>query len=325
MLRGEPDGRRVPSSHAGRALRLPLRTPACGGDDSAGLRYRPWPTERGARLETVARTSENEGEEGGIPEAVNAAFWAKAHNVAAYSRRNLRSAEVAIMLSHHEAFSGRVLEVGCGAGRVTGYIQMAAAEAYGVDISAEMVEHCRRVYPGATFIQADMLDVGELDEAPFDVVFATFNVIDALSPERRHLALEGFKQALKPGGLLAMSSHNRAFAPDVVGPVGEALTHLRSGDLRAVARTVPRLPRQVRNHRRMRRFEQEEHEYALLNDPAHDFLLLHYYATREDQERQLADHGFEVLECLDLEGNLLADGEPAAHCSELHYVSRRSA
>lgn len=257
--------------------------------------------------------------------AVNEAFWAKAHNVGAYAKRNLRSAEVAIMLSQHEAFAGRVLEVGCGAGRVTGYMRMAAAETFGVDISEEMVEYCRRTYPGATFMQADMRDVGELEEAPFDVIFATFNVLDALSPGDRHLTLEGFKKALKPGGLLAMSSHNRAFAPDVVGPVGEALTFLKSGDVRAVARNVPRLPRQMRNHRRMRRFEQEEHEYALLNDPAHDFLLLHYYATREDQERQLRDHGFEVLECLDLEGNVLPEGEPAAYCPELHYVGRRPA
>lgn len=276
-------------------------------------------------MQTVDTTAETSTGAGNSSREINDKFWAKTHLVGAYARKNLRSAEVAILLSHREAFAGRVLEVGCGAGRVTGYLQMAAEETFGVDISEEMVDHCRRTIPGAKFIVANMRDVGELEETPFDVVFATFNVLDALSPEDRHLTLEGFKKALKPGGLLAMSSHNRAFAPDVVGPVGEALTMLKSGDLRGVARTAPRLRRQVRNHRRMRRFEQEEHEYALLNDPAHDFLLLHYYATREDQERQLADHGFEVLECLDLEGNVLPEGEPAAYCSELHYVSRRPA
>ena len=256
---------------------------------------------------------------------VNADFWAKTHLVRAYEQRNLRPAEVAIMLTHREDLAGRVLEVGCGAGRLTGYLQIAASEAVGIDVSDEMVDYCRAHYPGMTFKQGDMREVGDLEEGPFDAVFASFNVIDALGPDDRHVALDAFHEAVKPGGLLVMSSHNRAYAPDVVGPVEEALNRLKAGDLGIVARTAPRLVRQMRNHRQVRRFERSSAEYALLNDAAHDFALLMIYMYRGDQERQLAEHGFEVLECLDLDGNRLPEGEQAEHCPELHYVARRSA
>lgn len=258
-------------------------------------------------------------------ERVNARFWAKAHLVPAYEQRNLRPAEATIMLSHRDDFSGRVLEIGCGAGRLTGYLQTAGSETFGIDISQEMVDHCRFHYPGVTFSRGDMREVGELEGGPFDTLFASFNVIDALGPEDRHDALDAFHKAVKPGGLLVMSSHNRAYAPDVVGPVEEALSRLKAGDLGIVARTAPRLVRQMRNHRQVRRFERSSAEYALLNDAAHDFALLMIYMHREDQERQLADHGFEVLECLDLDGNKLQPGEQAEHCPELHYVARRLA
>jgi SAM-dependent methyltransferase len=188
-----------------------------------------------------------------------------------------------------------------------------------------MVDYCRETYPEGKFLVGDVRKAAELEAAPFDAVLATFNLLDALDDANRNAALSSMFGALVPGGLLFMSSHNRAFGPQVVGPVAEAAGFVRNRDPRRLLRTVPRLPRQVRNHRRVRRFALDRPEYALLNDPAHDYSLLHYYMWREDQERQLAKHGFEVLECLDLEGNVLPPGERAEHCSELHYLARRPA
>jgi hypothetical protein len=34
--------------------------------------------------------------------------------------------------------------------------------------------------------------------------------------------------------------------------------------------------------------------------------------------------GYELLECLDLEGRCVERGESAAKCPELHYVARRA-
>jgi hypothetical protein len=40
-----------------------------------------------------------------------------------------------------------------------------------------------------------------------------------------------------------------------------------------------------------------------------DYALLHYYIGCDDQERQLADVGFELLECLDLEARPVEAGQ----------------
>ena len=214
---------------------------------------------------------------------------------------------------------------GAAPDRVIGYLTMTGADAFGIDISEGMVDYCRETYPDGHFQVGDVRAVDEHEAAPFDAVLALFNLLDALDDADRNAALASMFHALAPGGLLLMSSHNRAFGPHVVGPVAEVAGLVRNRDPKRLLRTVPRLPRQVRNHRRVRRFALDRPEYALLNDPAHDYSLLHYYMWREDQEAQLASHGFEVIECLDLDGNVLPPGERAEHCSELHYVARRPA
>jgi hypothetical protein len=84
------------------------------------------------------------------------------------------------------------------------------------------------------------------------------------------------------------------------------------------------MPRRLANRRRVRRLERVEPGYAMLNDEAHDHAFLHYYISRDDQVKQLADHGFELLECLDLDGEPVAAGEAAPASPELHYLARRA-
>jgi hypothetical protein len=89
------------------------------------------------------------------------------------------------------------------------------------------------------------------------------------------------------------------------------------------ALALVQLPRWWLNRRRLVRFERHEAAYAILNDVGHDYAVMHYYSTRDAQVRQFEAHGFEVLACLDLDGESVGTGEPAAHCPELHYVVRR--
>jgi hypothetical protein len=49
--------------------------------------------------------------------------------------------------------------------------------------------------------------------------------------------------------------------------------------------------------------------------------LLHYYIGRDDQQRQLAETGFELLECLDVDGGRVDAGEPHPD-PWLHYIAR---
>lgn len=253
-------------------------------------------------------------------EAINLRRWraSGAREVRAYARAALRPVELAILERHAGALAGRVLEVGVGAGRLTERLLALAAEVHGIDVSPAMVEHCRRTLPAARIEIGDLRDLSRYSDGSFGALVAGFNVIDVLGDRERRAALDEWRRVLVPGALLVMSSHNRAYAARIASP-----WRVRLGDPRRAAADLVRLPRRVANRRRLRPHERHLADYALVNDEAHDYALLHYYVGRREQEAQLAAHGFQTLECLDLAGRVLAPGEPAAACPELHYVARR--
>jgi SAM-dependent methyltransferase len=252
---------------------------------------------------------------------VNAERWAKDDLVEAYSLRSLRAAEQVILERYREPLGGRVLELGCGAGRLTGHVIELGGQVHGVDISPAMVAHCRETYPGARFSVGDLSDLSSFKGGPYDAVLAPFNVIDVLGEDARLDFLGDARGLLAPGGLLVFSSHNRAFASRPITRLRK-LVRLWVGNPRRPTATIRNLPQRLANRRRLRRLESSDEGYAVVNDEAHDFSLLHYYITSDAQRSQLEKSGFECLECLDLDGRPVAAGESAAHCSELHYVAR---
>lgn len=248
----------------------------------------------------------------------NDRLWGRKGLVEAYATRDLRPVEVLLLVRYKADLSARVLELGCGAGRLTGYLSEIASDAHGIDISPEMVAYCQRTYPKATFSQGDLRDVASLGPASFDSVVATYNVIDVLGDAERREVLAGIHKVLPEGGLLIMSSHNLAYAPRLADPL-----HIRQRSLLGTAVTIMHWPRWQRNRRRLLPYQRTEPGYSILNDISHDFSALHYYISRDAQERQLVEQGFELLECLDLDGRQLAAGEDAPDCPELVYVARR--
>src|SRR5690348_9366720 len=76
-------------------------------------------------------------------ERVNARMWARSDLVSKYTGRSLRPAEVMILVRHRDEIGPRVLDLGCGAGRLTGYLADLWPEVHGIDVSPAMLEHCR--------------------------------------------------------------------------------------------------------------------------------------------------------------------------------------
>lgn len=247
----------------------------------------------------------------------NDRLWRRKGLVKAYATRVLRPVEVILLVRYREALSGRVLELGCGAGRVTGYLGEIAHAAVGMDISPEMVAYCRRTYPNASFIEGDIRNLESIAPGSFDAIVATSNVLDVLGDGERRLLLDRIHQVLAPNGLLIFSSHNLANAPRRVQPL-----QAQYRGLLWTARALVNWPRWQRNRRRLLPFEKTVDRYAILNDISHDFLALHYYTSRDAQEGQLAEQGFDLVECLDLDGRRVEAGEDAPGCAELHYVAR---
>lgn len=248
----------------------------------------------------------------------NDRVWREPDRVADYATRTLRPVEVVILARYRDLLSGRVLELGSGAGRVTGYLAEIAASVHGLDLSPAMVAYARARYPRATFAEGNLRHLDDLPSGSWDAAVAAYNVIDVLDDADRNRALDQVFRLIVPGGSLVMSSHNRA----VADRVHQAL-RLRGRSPRATASALLRLPRRVRNRRRLAPFERDEPGYAIRNDVAHDFGVLHYYITRDAQEAQLAAHGFELLACLDLDGRDVEAGA-VSDSSELHYVARRA-
>jgi SAM-dependent methyltransferase len=253
---------------------------------------------------------------------LNAARWAQGDLVERYASRQLRMVESVLIDRYRVGLGGRVLELGCGAGRLTGHLAEAAGELYAIDLSPAMVEYCRGVYPGVHFSVADLRDLSGFETGSFGAVLAPFNVLDVLGDGERREVLQDIRRLLGEGGLLILSSHNRDYARRMSAKL-RLRVRLLIGSPRRPLESLRNLPLRIANRRRLGALQRSERDYAIVNDEAHDFSVIHYYISRDAQERQLAGLGFEFLECLDLDGAVVARGESAPACPELHYVAAR--
>jgi SAM-dependent methyltransferase len=237
---------------------------------------------------------------------------------------------VLLLMRHRDNLAGRVLEIGCGAGRVLGYLVAIGREVHGIDISSRMVEYCRHRYPGARVRVAGLDDLSARTEGKFDAVLALNNVLDVFDDPGRRRALENMRALLAPDGVVLFSSHNLSHVEQLRVPEAKPRPTQRAYELISKAAThqiselpvvVARLPRRVANRRRLKALQRTTGDHAIINDSAHDYGLLHYYIRRDDQERQLRETGLELVDCLDAEGNSVAAGETTVG-PWLHYVAR---
>ncbi|MFF8093023.1 class I SAM-dependent methyltransferase [Streptomyces sp. NPDC016675] len=99
----------------------------------------------------------------------------------------------------------RVLDAGCGTGRVLVQLAELGYDGAGVDQDASMLAVARRTAPRLTWVQADLSD---FDPAAagltpgFDLVVAAGNVFPLLAPGTEAAVASVLARALRPGGLL---------------------------------------------------------------------------------------------------------------------------
>lgn len=128
------------------------------------------------------------------------------------------------VIDHFAAAAGevpRILDAGCGAGRLAGYLTERGCAVTGVDLSAEMIRAARRAHPALRFDVADLAELTYAD-ASFDGVVAWYSLIHT-PPATLPNAVAELARVLVPGGVLLIAAHlgvgvrstNRAYGHDV--------------------------------------------------------------------------------------------------------------
>jgi SAM-dependent methyltransferase len=102
-----------------------------------------------------------------------------------------------------ERTSGRrVLDAGCGTGRVAIELARRGHSVVGVDADLDMLATARTKVPDLTWIHADLADLGAHSTETFDVVLLAGNVMIFLASGTEERVMGELVARLAPGGLL---------------------------------------------------------------------------------------------------------------------------
>ena len=156
---------------------------------------------------------------------------------AGYRRRFERLAEAGVHV-HGEADrcatltppGSRVLDAGCGTGRVAIELDRRGYQVVGVDLDAGMLAQARALAPHLSWVQADLatFDAAALDQAGlqvsgFDLVVAAGNVVPLAAAGTEARVVARLAAALRPGGrLIAGFGLDAAHLPLPQAPFGLA-------------------------------------------------------------------------------------------------------
>ncbi len=123
-----------------------------------------------------------------------------------HTRRLLKSSEASIHMLSGLKPGDKVLDVGCGSGRLTIAAQTwvnPAGEAHGIDPSPEMIEVARRNAARAgqpVKFETGMVEALPFPDGSFDVVMSRL-VLHHLPGDLKSRGLAEMRRVLKPGGL----------------------------------------------------------------------------------------------------------------------------
>jgi ubiquinone/menaquinone biosynthesis C-methylase UbiE len=252
-------------------------------------------------------------------EEVNRAVYESSSVYRQYLSRKLTPSEVACLRKYDSHIAEHdVLDIGVGAGRTTSYLAKRARCYEAIDFSAVMVRYMRKSMPEVRTRQADFRDLSVFDDGSFDFVFAPNNVIDALSHDGRMQALNEAFRVLRPGAHLALSSHNLNYRNAFKSPRLEWTFN----PLRLAAR-CGRYLSSCFNYFRLKPMLQVNPEYAVLNDPGHNFACLHYYVSRSVMGTQLSRVGLRLEDVFDSTGQEVSKGLDDCESPTLLYVCQR--
>ncbi|WP_421120351.1 class I SAM-dependent methyltransferase [Aquihabitans daechungensis] len=119
----------------------------------------------------------------------------------------------------------RILDAGCGTGRVAIELAARGYDVTGIDLDGAMLAAARRKAPHLTWIEGDLATMA-LDaehDAPFDTVVLAGNVLIFVAPGSEGAVIDRCARHLADGGLLiaGFQVHPDGFGPDAMDHAAE--------------------------------------------------------------------------------------------------------
>lgn len=108
------------------------------------------------------------------------------------------------------ARGSRVLDAGCGPGRIAGYLHAVGHTVVGVDVDPALIAAAQQDHPGPRWLVADLVDldlaaVGE--EEPFDAAILAGNVMAFVARGTETDVLTRVRAHIRPDGFAAVGFH----------------------------------------------------------------------------------------------------------------------
>ncbi|MFS3130021.1 class I SAM-dependent methyltransferase [Nocardioides sp. Bht2] len=104
--------------------------------------------------------------------------------------------------------NSRILDAGCGPGRVGGALHQRGHQVVGVDVDPILIAAAEEDHPGPRWLVADLatLDLGGIEgpEEPFDLVVVAGNVLLFVAPGTERKVLERLAAHVVPGGRIVI-------------------------------------------------------------------------------------------------------------------------
>jgi SAM-dependent methyltransferase len=101
-----------------------------------------------------------------------------------------------------ESGGTRVLDAGCGTGRVTIELAQRGFAVVGVDVDPDMLSAARTKRPELTWVEADLTDLTKTVDAEFDLALLAGNVLIFVRPGTEGDVMGAVGERVAPGGLL---------------------------------------------------------------------------------------------------------------------------
>jgi SAM-dependent methyltransferase len=117
----------------------------------------------------------------------------------------------------------RILDVGCGTGRHSVALALRGHLVTGVDLNEDYLVRARQQATAcgveASFVRADMRDLGSLESGAFDVAISMYTTFGFFHREGENLTvLQEVRRVLRPGALLFLDVINRDWLLRSFGP-----------------------------------------------------------------------------------------------------------